>query len=162
MHKLCINMKKPQDKTERQRLILTIITEHRIATQTELRDALREHGIACDQATVSRDIRELGLVRVADADGNTFYASLETAAPKRSGRIEILRQFLRSVQWSGNLLVIHTDSANAHPVAEALDTLGFTEILGTVAGDNTIIAVVKEGTNAQALAERILKEAGKL
>lgn len=156
-------MKKLHDKTERQKLILKVIQQSKVATQNELRDKLKEHTVDCDQATISRDIKELGLIRVTDEAGEYHYALLEEASPTmRTGKAEILRQFLRGVDWSGNLLVIHTDTANAHPVAEAIDHLGFSEIIGTVAGDNTILAVVKEGVSAENIARKLLQEAGKL
>ncbi|MBX7222038.1 MAG: arginine repressor [Blastocatellia bacterium] len=156
-------MKKLQDKAERQKTILKLIKEAALATQGDLRDALKTYGIECDQATISRDIKELSLVRVTDGDGHYRYAMLEEAhaSPLRAKRLDVLRRFLQGVEWSGNMLVVRTDTANAHPVAEALDHLGFEGLLGTVAGDNTIIAVVKENFSAKDVALAILKEAGK-
>ncbi|MEW6736597.1 MAG: arginine repressor [Acidobacteriota bacterium] len=143
---------------ERQKLILRIIKESRIATQGELRDALKASGMECDQATISRDIKELGLIRVADELGSYHYALLEEASPTiRTSKLAILKRFIKSVDWSGNIIVIKTDSGSASPVAEAMDHLDFPEIIGTVAGDNTIFAVVKDGRTTKQVAEKILK-----
>lgn len=146
-------------KTERQKLIRRLVKDLAIATQGELREALRSAGIEVDQATVSRDIKEMGLVRVADASGGYKYSFLEQAQPgQRALRLATLKSLIRHIDWSGNLLVIHTEAASAHPVAEALDHLGVSEILGTIAGENTVLAVVREGCSAEQVAERILKE----
>jgi transcriptional regulator of arginine metabolism len=150
-------------KAERQKAILKIIRTTRIATQHELREALlKKFDVECDQATMSRDMKEIGLVRLSDAEGN-YYALLNGAPtePQPTTERMLLGRLVLSVQYSGNLVVIHTDAANAHPVAEALDRLGIPDIIGTVAGDNTILAVVREGAKAKKVADRILKEAGK-
>src|SRR5262245_54941107 len=151
-------MQSRSQKVERQRLILRIIKESQVATQTELRDALREHGMECDQATVSRDIKEMSLIRVADESGNYHYSLLEEATPAiRVSKLAIVKRFIRSVDWSGNMIVIKTDVGSASPVAEAIDHLGLSDIIGTVAGDNTIFAVVKEGRSAKKVVEKINK-----
>jgi transcriptional regulator of arginine metabolism len=154
----CIFMQSRSQKVERQKLILKIIKEAQVATQTELRDALKECGMECDQATVSRDIKEMGLIRVSDEFGNYHYSLLEEATPAhRISKLAIVRRFIKNIDWSGNIIVIQTDSGSASPVAEAIDHLGVPEILGTIAGDNTIFAVVKEGKVAKKVVEKILK-----
>lgn len=155
-------MKTVTGKAERQKMILKIIREAKIATQMELREALRARGVECDQATVSRDIRELALVKVADERGRYHYTLLEEASPTlRATKLGVLKRFIKTVEWSGNIVVIKTDPGNAPAVGEALDHLAFPEIIGTVAGDNTLLVVVREGTPARKAAEKILKEAGK-
>jgi transcriptional regulator of arginine metabolism len=152
-------MQNRSQKTERQKLILKIIKESRITTQTELRDALREHDMDCDQATVSRDIKELNLVRVVDESGSYHYALLEEASPTfRVSRLAILKRFIKNITCSGNIIVIQTDPGSASPVAEAIDHLGLSDIIGTVAGDNTILAIVKEGKSAKKVVEKVFTE----
>lgn len=155
-------MKTLRGKAERQKMILKLIREANIATQIELRDALKARGVECDQATVSRDIRELSLVKVADDQGRYHYTLLEEASPTiRATKLSVLKRFIKTIEWSGSMIVIKTDPGNAPAVGEALDHLAFPEIIGTVAGDNTLLIVVKEGMPARKAAEKILKEAGK-
>lgn len=135
---------------------MKLVKESPIATQGELREALKEAGSECDQATVSRDIKELNLVRVADESGQYRYTIIEEARPlARAPKLSILKSFIRSVESSGNMLVIITDAGSASPVAEAIDRLRLPEILGTVAGENTIFAVVKERVGARKVAEKL-------
>lgn len=146
-------------KAERQKAILKLVKEQAIATQTELRDALHAHGIGCDQATLSRDMKEIGLVKVSDVGGAYHYSLLEEASPTiRSSKISVLKRFIKDVEWSGNMLCIKTDPGHAMSVGEALDHLGLTEVIGDVAGDNTLFILVKEGVRPKKVAERILKE----
>jgi transcriptional regulator of arginine metabolism len=149
-------------KSERQQLILDLIKATRIGTQAELRDALSARGIECDQGTISRDIRELGLVKIAEPTGEYRYAPREDVSQAgRAARTGELRRLIRSVDWSVNLLVIRTDPGHAPAAGDALDHLGLSEIIGTVAGDDTLLCVVREGVAARAAAERILEEVGK-
>lgn len=151
-------MRTRHTKTERQKLIKQLVKDLVIGTQGEMREALKAAGIEVDQATVSRDIKELGLVRVADGS-NYRYSLLEEAQPTQQAlRLATLRRLIRRIEWAGNLLVVHTEAASAHPVAEAIDHLGIREILGTIAGENTVLAVVREGCSAEQVAERIMKE----
>lgn len=132
------------NKTDRQKTILELIHRHPVATQSELRRHLKSAGVRVDQATLSRDIRDLNLVKVATGDGYR-YALLEEANPTLPQRgIAVIKRFVRTIDCSGNQIVIKTDVGAAQPVAEAIDRLNLEELLGTVAGDNTIIAVVKE------------------
>ncbi|WP_027719257.1 arginine repressor [Desulfovirgula thermocuniculi] len=132
-------------KAMRQRKILEIIRERVIATQEELARALREAGFPVTQATVSRDIRELGLVKVP-LDQNSFrYAPPgEAVPPRRDERLKrLLRTSVQYIDCSENLVVIKTLPGEAQGVASALDQAAWPEIIGTVAGDDTILAVVK-------------------
>jgi transcriptional regulator of arginine metabolism len=145
------------EKSERQRAILDLIAKSAVATQSELKDLLRARGIEADQATLSRDIRELGLVKTS-ADGAHYrYAPLEAVAPPiRMKSSAILARLVRKIDCSGNLLVIKTDAGDASPVGLALDRMGWPEVVGTVAGDDTLLVVVKEGGPARKLAKKIL------
>ena len=148
-------------KAERQQRIVEIVREQQIATQAGLRDALAAGGVECDQGTVSRDIRELGLVKAAGDDGGYYYAVIDDVSPTvRVSRISVLRQMVKSATASGNLVVVRCGPGNAPAVGEALDHLNITDILGTVAGDDTLLAVVREGVSAGRIADKFLKEIG--
>ena len=131
-------------KTKRQNEIIRLIQNGDIETQEELASELRALGYKVTQATVSRDIRELRLIKVAAKGGGSKYAKPErheTAVSERLTRI--LSDSLVSVDFSGNLIVVKTLSGSANVAAEALDNLGWPEILGTIAGDNTIFVVTR-------------------
>jgi transcriptional regulator of arginine metabolism len=148
-------------KAERQQRIVEIVREQQIATQAGLRDALAHRGVECDQGTVSRDIRELGLVKAAGDDGGYYYAVSDDVSPTvRVSRVAVLRQMVRSATASGNLVVVKCGPGNAPAVGEALDHLNITEIIGTVAGDDTLLAVVREGASGKRVADKFLKEIG--
>lgn len=133
-------------KARRQKMIAKIVREGTVRTQADLQRVLRRHGFPVDQATVSRDIRELGLVKVPDGSGRYRYVDPADTAPGRPppGRA-VLARFVRSLDASGNLIVIRTDSGTAPLVGEAIDRVGPETILGTVAGDNTVLAVIRRG-----------------
>lgn len=131
-------------KTVRQVAILDIIEKHEIETQEELADALRQRGIRVTQATVSRDIKELRLLKVLTPMGTYKYATADKAENGLSERfIRMLSESLLSVAASANLIVVKTLNGSANVAAEALDSLHWPEILGTVAGDNTILLVIR-------------------
>jgi len=140
-------------KLERQAAILRLVEERHLATQAELAEALRGEGIDTVQATVSRDVARLGLVKVRNGDGRLIYA-LPGAADLR--RLEQLATALRN--WAGamiptaNLLVIHTPRGFAIALADAIDDAGLPDVAGTVAGDNTILVAVRDGSSAAELA----------
>ena len=148
-------------KRERQNVIVEIVRAEQVATQSELRDALKARGIACDQGTVSRDIRELGLVKAAGDDGDYYYALIDDVSPAvRTTRLSVLKQMVRSATASGNLIVVRCGPGNAPAVGEALDHLGFSDVIGTVAGDDTLLVVVREGASAKRTADKFMKEIG--
>ena len=145
-------------KTERQNALLDVIAKHAVATQAELKDRLRERGIEADQATLSRDIRELGLIKASDDGAHYRYAPLEAVAPPVHLKASaILARLVRKIDTSGNLLVIKTDPGQASPVGLALDRMGWPEVVGTVAGDDTLLVVVRQGTPSRKLAKKILE-----
>jgi transcriptional regulator of arginine metabolism len=158
MQNYCIIMSTAR-KTERQQAIVEIIRERQISTQSELVDALGERGVEADQGTVSRDIRELGLVKAAGEDGEYHYALVDDISPaQRAARISVLRQLVKAAIPSGNLVVVRCGPGNAPAVGEALDHFGIREIIGTVAGDDTLLVVVAEGASSKKVADRIMKE----
>jgi transcriptional regulator of arginine metabolism len=145
-------------KTERQNALLDVIAKHAVATQAELKDRLRERGIEADQATLSRDIRELGVVKASEDGAHYRYAPLEAVAPPVHLKASaILARLVRKIDTSGNLLVIKTDPGQASPVGLALDRMGWPEVVGTVAGDDTLLVVVRQGTPSRKLAKKILE-----
>lgn len=131
-------------KNARQTAILTIINEHCIETQGELADKLHEMGFNVTQATVSRDIKELRLFKVLAPDGGYMYATAEAPDHSLSDRfVRIFIDSVMSVQSAGHIVVIKTLAGSANAAAEAIDSMRWPEIVGTMAGDNTIFAVVK-------------------
>ncbi len=147
-------------KNERQKLILQIIQWKKIDTQQELVQELHASGCKATQATVSRDIRELQLMKVAVEGGGYRYAAPEKREISVSERMtRILSDCIVSVTHAGNLVVLKTLSGSANVAAEVIDSLLWPEILGTIAGDNTILIVVQDEACAGEIANRILRYA---
>ena len=144
-------------KTERQALIREIIKHHIVATQEALGERLRQQGIRVTQATVSRDIKELMLVKVPVGDGRSRYAfpteSKEGFSRERMGRM--FRDAVVGVEDSENLIVITTLPGTANAVASALDGAKWPEIIGTIAGDDTILVVVKPREAVREVREKL-------
>jgi len=141
------------DKARRQGAILRLVRAGEIATQDELVQALREDGHDVVQTTVSRDIHELGLVKVRGASGRRVYAPPGAPDADRLGVLgPALRRWAHSVESSANLVVIVTPRGYAAPLAYAIDDSGHPRILGTVAGENTVIVVAREGVSGAELA----------
>ena len=132
-------------KVERQARILELVGARHLATQSELADALRDEGIDTVQTTVSRDIAQLGLVKVRNGNGKLVYA-LPGAADLR--RIEelatALRRWATGMTAAGQLLVITTPNGLAAPLADAIDEAGLADVAGTVAGENTIFVAARD------------------
>jgi transcriptional regulator of arginine metabolism len=145
------------DKVERQKAILEVVGTRAVATQQELKELLKARGIDVDQATISRDIKELGIVKVSDDGTHYKYALVEAVAPPAAHKpAAIVARLVKKVEGSGNLLVVKTDLGEASPVSLAIDRLGWPEIAGTVAGDDTLLVVVREGVSARKVAKKLL------
>ena len=143
-------------KADRQAKILTLIEEYPIETQEELADKLLEAGFKVTQATVSRDIRELRLTKVMHNNGRQCYAVLSPKDPKYFQRfVRVLQEGYASAEAAGNILVIKTVIGMAMAVATALDNLEFPEIVGCIAGDDTIFAAVRSNEDCVRLMEKI-------
>jgi transcriptional regulator of arginine metabolism len=142
-------------KAERHRAIQEIVSKEEISTQKELVDKLRERGFNVTQATVSRDIAELHLVRVALGKGRHKYALADLELPEDV--LEMLRkrfkEFVRDVDRGGNILVIKTAEGHASGIALLIDRLKRDEIVGTLAGEDTILVVARSEEGARALEE---------
>lgn len=131
-------------KSVRHNMILEIIEAKDIETQEELAEELKRRGVKVTQATVSRDIKELRLLKVLAENGGYKYATVERAEKGMNERfIRILAESVMSMESANNLIVIKTLSASAAAAAEAIDSLKWPEVLGTVAGDNTILVIVR-------------------
>jgi len=131
-------------KTMRHAMILEIIESKDIETQEELAEELKNHGVHVTQATVSRDIKELRLLKVLAENGGYKYATAERAEKGMSERfIRIFSESVLSIVGAKNLIVIKTLPASANAAAEAIDSLKWPEIIGCIAGDNTILVVAQ-------------------
>jgi transcriptional regulator of arginine metabolism len=139
------------NKAYRQGQILKLIGVRRVHTQEELAQALRDQGIPATQVTLSRDIRELRLAKTSDG-----YRQLaeEPAGPDLGG---LAAEFVQDVRSAQNLLVLKTSPGNANTVAAALDREQWPEIVGTVAGDDTILIILPDTATANAIRERLLR-----
>jgi len=142
-------------KSSRHAVILDIIERFDVETQEDLAAKLREQGIHVTQATVSRDIKELRLIKVLSLNGNYKYATVDKAEAGLKERfINIFAHSVVSVQYSGNLIVIKTISGTATAAAETIDSLKWNEIIGTIAGDNTIFVAVRDTESVPEIVKR--------
>lgn len=142
-------------KARRLMAIRDIVTNQRVSTQEELCEALSERGFVITQATVSRDIKDLKLIKVSDAHGYR-YALPDSPGPRSS--LERMRRLFQDtvveMTDSENLVVVKTIPGSAHLVASTIDTADFAEVVGTVAGDDTIIVVIKPREAVPLILER--------
>src|SRR4051794_28374766 len=144
-------------KPERHRLIESVVSRKRVGPQFELLAALADAGCVVTQATVSRDIRELGLEKTHDPLGRPRYSlprSARRADPEEALRT-ILGQFGRRVTPAGNIVVIHSELGSAPAIARVLDELGHERIVGTLAGDDTCLVIAATERDAKALAREL-------
>lgn len=143
-------------KSSRQNSIIELIETRSIETQEELASALRQKGYQVTQATVSRDIKQLQLIKIPISGGGYKYAVPEKNETAVSDRLtRMLGDSLLSVDFAGNNIVVRTLSGSANIAAEALDNMQWPELLGTIAGDNTIFMVVRNESDAKLIADRI-------
>ena len=145
-------------KKLRQGKILEIIQKYDVETQEELADRLRASGLKVTQATVSRDIRELKLSKVLSSGGRQKYAFLKQEDEQLENKfIRVLRDGFASMDMAQNILVVKTVSGMAMAVAAALDALKFSEVVGSIAGDDTIFVAVRSQEATAALMEKLWK-----
>ena len=144
------------NRRERQGAILEIVREQAISTQSELVDALRSAGHDVVQTTVSRDVHELGLVKVRAPSGRLVYAPPGASDLDATRAISsAMRRYAVSVEATGNILVVTTPSGYANALAQSLDENAHPGIAGTIAGDNAIFIAAREGTTAAALRDEL-------
>ena len=145
-------------KATRHTKILELIRQYDIETQEELSDYLRREGYQVTQATVSRDIRELKLTKVAQANGRQRYATLSEPDEDMNGTyVRVFKEGFRSADTAQNILVVKTVAGMAMAVAAALDHMQCDEIVGSIAGDDTIMCSVRTSAEAQNLLVRLKK-----
>jgi transcriptional regulator of arginine metabolism len=157
-------MQRPRDldKAARQKLIASVVTRKRIGTQHELLEALARAGCRVTQATISRDIRELGLDKTHDVLGRPRYV-----APQEGRRTEprdalagVLAQFGRSATAAQNIVVVQSELGSAPAIARALDRLAHPRIVGTIAGDDTCLVIARDAREAELLADELGRTIG--
>ncbi len=150
-------------KPQRQHRIARLLEEQAISSQGQIVDLLASEGVVATQATVSRDLEDLGAVKVRIPGGTMAYAvpehSKDAASPDDHLR-RVMGEFVVDVAHSANLAVLRTPPGSAHVVASALDRAGYPDVLGTVAGDDTLILVCAESVGGADVAARLAGLAG--
>lgn len=156
-------MRPVASKRQRQHLIGRILVEHVVTSQTQLVELLALEGTEATQATVSRDLYELGAVKVRVSGGDTVYAVPELPAnhhvPEDHLR-RVLGEWVVELGFSANIVMLRTPPGSAHVVASAMDRAGLADVLGTVAGDDTVMIIAAEGVEAEVLASDLRDIAG--
>ncbi len=150
-------------KASRQHLISQLLAEHSVKSQQALVDLLKKKGHTTTKATVSRDLDDLGAVKVRVSGGATVYAIPDVVFDRVSPLDhlqKVLGDWVASVSSSDNVVVLRTPPGSAHVVASALDRGGLEEILGTVAGDDTLLVIAAEGHTGAEIADKLKKLAG--
>ncbi len=143
-------------KQKRQNAILQIIDEMYIRTQEELSEALMGRGFDVTQATVSRDIKELRLVKKQTAGGSRYTAPAKETFGESVGRVHsIFQSAVKTVEYAMHTIVIHTLAGMADAAAITLESMEWPEILGTIAGDDTVLVILRDAETAKAIAARL-------
>jgi transcriptional regulator of arginine metabolism len=139
-------------KHRRQHVIAKLLAQHAVASQEQLVELLAAEGVRSTQATVSRDLADLGAIRVRAGDGESIYAIPELPSEQRAPTDHLRRvlgEWVVDVAQSGDLVVLRTPPGSAHVVGSALDRADLGDVLGTVAGDDTLIVVAREGAGTR-------------
>ncbi|MFP5377670.1 MAG: arginine repressor [Acidimicrobiia bacterium] len=150
-------------KRQRQHRVAGLLERHAVTSQAQLVELLAADGLSATQATVSRDLEELGAVKVRVPGGETVYAIPEMAKDRLAPEDHLQRvlgDWVGDVASSANIVVLRTPPGSAHVVGSALDRAGLEEIVGTVAGDDTVIVVAAETVGGAELARRLSALAG--
>jgi transcriptional regulator of arginine metabolism len=150
-------------KTQRQHLVAKLLAQHAVASQEQLVHLLLQENVAATQATVSRDLDDLGAIKVRSAGRDPIYAIPELPHEQRAPEVHlhrVLGDWVVEVAHSANLVVLRTPPGTANVVGSALDRSGLPELIGTVAGDDTVVLVVAETSSGAAVAARIRELAG--
>ena len=144
------------NRRDRQNAILELVRERALSTQAEVASALLENGFEVVQTTVSRDISDLGLVKVRAPSGRLVYAPPGTSDGDRLRALgAAMRRYALTVEPAGALVVVTTPSGYANALAQAVDEAGHPAIVGTVAGDNTIFVATRDPITAQSLRDEL-------
>ncbi|MDE0653319.1 MAG: arginine repressor [bacterium] len=150
-------------KRQRQHIIELLLGDEEVSSQEQLVELLAERGVTATQATVSRDLDDLGAVKVRVGGGAGLYAvpvPAEERAMSEDHLRRVLSDWVIDIGRSANLVCLRTPPGSAHVVGSALDRAGLDEVLATVAGDDTLLVVAVEGCDAGALAARLRARAG--
>ena len=148
-------------RTTRQSKILDLIKNNEIDTQEELVTKLKSEDFNVTQATISRDIKELGLTKILTESGKYKYIHVEGGSSKISNKIiNVFKESVISIESANNLMVIKTLAGSANAASILIDKLGMNEILGTIAGDDTLLIIAKETENVKTIKERIAEITG--
>ena len=142
-------------KKRRQGKIIEIIRKYEVGTQEELAEKLKEEGFAVTQATVSRDIREMKLSKMPAEKGGQKYVLWEQGSEMENKYVHVLREAYATAEAAQNILVVRTVSGMAMAVAAAIDAMHFREIVGSIAGDDTIMMAVRTVEDTEKLMGRI-------
>ncbi len=143
-------------KRDRQHAILQLIGSHQIASQEELKRLLTARGLVVTQATLSRDLRDLGVLRAPGEDGARYMLPEMVSDEAKPSLEGLLPQLFSRIDGVGELLVLHTLPSGAQPVAEALDGQGWPEVIGTLAGENTVLIICRSAQAREILTRRIV------
>jgi len=139
-----------KEQEDRRKLILTIIGTEKVHNQDELKEKLKISGVEVTQATISRDLKALGVIRVYDpAYGYVYTKNIPRTQEPDPGIWEDLISGIKDIKFSGNLVVIKTKLGHATGVAFEIDQLNLPEVVGTVGGDDTLLVVLREGVNRE-------------
>jgi transcriptional regulator of arginine metabolism len=158
---LRLERKAMTNKQARQAAILDLVAEHVVGSQEDLRRLLLARGMDVTQATLSRDLRDLHLARVSEVGGARYVLPESLAADDDKPLLAtLLPQLFSRVDGVGELVVLHTVASGAQPIAEAIDLEEFPEVLGTIAGDDTILIVTRSAGARVQLTERLRALAG--
>jgi transcriptional regulator of arginine metabolism len=150
-------------KTQRQHLVAKLLASHPVTSQEQLVGLLAEEGVAATQATVSRDLDDLGAIKVRAGGGESVYAIPELPKDQRAPEDHLRRvlgDWVVEVASSANLIVLRTPPGTANVVGSALDRCGLPQLLGTVAGDDTVLVVVADGHRGATVADHLRELAG--
>lgn len=148
------------NKQVRQKAVRELVSTHAVGSQEDLRRLLSARGVAVTQATLSRDIHDLGLARVSGDNGARYVVPESLGDDDKPLLDNLLPQLFSRIDGVGELIVLHTVRSGAQPIAEAIDQEEFAEVLGTIAGDDTILIVTRSAEARVALTERLLALAG--
>ena len=135
------------ERRRRHELIRELVATYATSSQGELVERLSQRGVQATQATISRDLEELGIAKTRGADGDVSYT-----LPEAAGLPQILRQFVSRIDASGNLAVVFTPPGAAGTVANAIDSTPMDGVLATIQGDDTLLVVAREGCSGRAIA----------
>jgi transcriptional regulator of arginine metabolism len=147
-------------KTQRHAAILDLVRTRRVSSQEALRELLCERGIDVAQATLSRDIRELGLVKVPDEEGGSVYTVATHFTDPTPSLARLLPTLYLGADGVGNLLVVRTLTGGAQPIAVALDREEWPEVVGTIGGDDSILVILRKPEHLEKVARRLEEIAG--